>query len=100
MLQVLHRLVNKPLVIVEEQSGRSRYRLLEPVRQYAHEQLGAEGALAEVRRRHALFFLAFAEKLEQATNIGGNPNDRRRRPRWCRSALGGLPIEPHRPSRV
>jgi DNA-binding CsgD family transcriptional regulator len=71
VLPLLRRLVDKSLVIVDETGGRSRYRLLEPVRQYAHEQLVIAGEMSEVRRRHAWFFLDFGEKRERATNVGG-----------------------------
>src|SRR5205823_6624354 len=35
VLELLARLVEKSLVVVEEHDGRGRYRLLEPIRQYA-----------------------------------------------------------------
>src|SRR6185295_13095752 len=57
--------------VVDASSGRSRYRLLEPVRQYAHELLAATGELDDVRRQHTLFFLAFGEQRERAANVGG-----------------------------
>jgi predicted ATPase len=71
VLDLLQRLVDKSLVLADEQAGRSRYRLLEPVRQYAGGRLVIGGELAEVRRRHALFFLAFGEQRERAANVGG-----------------------------
>jgi predicted ATPase/DNA-binding CsgD family transcriptional regulator len=71
VLDLLHRLVNKSLVVADAQSGRTRYRLLEPVRQYARERLVTGGVLEEVRRRHALYFLTFGEQRERATNVGG-----------------------------
>jgi non-specific serine/threonine protein kinase len=71
VMAVLRRLVDKSLVIVDQKSGRSRYRLLEPVRQYAHERLVRADELGEVRRRHAMFFLDFGERRERATNVGG-----------------------------
>ncbi|MDQ3913057.1 MAG: hypothetical protein M3305_15075 [Actinomycetota bacterium] len=46
------------------QDGGVRYRLLEPIRQYALEKL-QEGEEPEVvRRRHAEFFLALAEEAQ------------------------------------
>jgi predicted ATPase/DNA-binding CsgD family transcriptional regulator len=71
VLDMLHHLVDKSLVVVDEQSGRSRYRLLEPIRQYAREQLVAGGELQETRRRHALYFLTFCEQRDRASNVGG-----------------------------
>ena len=44
--------------------GGVRYRMLEPVRQYAREKLEEGGEAEEVRRRHASFFLALAEEAE------------------------------------
>ena len=73
VLELLSHLVDKSLVVVtaDERDGRSRYRLLEPIRQYAREQLVASGELDLVRQRHATFFLAFAEALERDASVGG-----------------------------
>ncbi|HZD70994.1 MAG TPA: BTAD domain-containing putative transcriptional regulator, partial [Actinomycetes bacterium] len=43
-----------------------RYRLLEPLRQYAGERLAARGETGSARRRHLGFFLALAETAEPA----------------------------------
>jgi predicted ATPase/class 3 adenylate cyclase len=61
ILQVLGRLVDKSLVVVDEQRGEVRYRLLEPVRNFAAEQLRTREQYAEARQGHAAFFLALAE---------------------------------------
>jgi predicted ATPase/DNA-binding CsgD family transcriptional regulator len=61
VLDLLTRLVDKSLVLVGEQDGGARYRLLETVRQYGAEKLGESGEAAEIRHRHAAFFLSFAE---------------------------------------
>jgi predicted ATPase/class 3 adenylate cyclase len=53
MLGVLASLVDKSLVIAELQDGDQRYRMLEPIREYAEEKLAATGELTEGRRRHA-----------------------------------------------
>jgi DNA-binding CsgD family transcriptional regulator len=71
VLDLLHQLIDKSLVLADEQAGRTRYRLLEPVRQYAHERLVTGGELSEARGRHLLYFLAFAERFERAANVGG-----------------------------
>jgi predicted ATPase len=61
VLDLLIRLVDRSLVVAEEQpDGPARYRLLETLRQYAHEKLAAGGGAAGVRRRHAAHFLALA----------------------------------------
>ena len=45
-------LVDKSLVVAENTSGRTRYRQLETVRQYAQEKLGESGEAEVVRSRH------------------------------------------------
>lgn len=72
VLELLTHLVDKSLVVVtDERDGRSRYRLLEPIRQYAREQLVASGELDATTERHASFFLAFAEAHERDASVGG-----------------------------
>jgi predicted ATPase len=60
-LDVMTSLVDKSLIMVERHDGHSRYRFLEPVRQYAHERLDARGDIQAIRRRHALHYLQVAE---------------------------------------
>jgi predicted ATPase/DNA-binding NarL/FixJ family response regulator len=64
ILDVLTRLVDRSLVVVEQQSGEARYRLLEPIRQYVLERLRESGELEGVRARHALHYRALAERIE------------------------------------
>jgi predicted ATPase len=52
VLDQLTLLVDKSLVLAENTSGRTRYRLLETVRQYALEKLGESGDADDVRARH------------------------------------------------
>lgn len=57
-------LVAKGLLQAEEgPEGEPRYRMLETVREFGLERLTAAGETAAVRKRHAAFFLAFAEDL-------------------------------------
>ena len=56
-LDGLSGLVNKSLVIVEEQDGKSRYRFLETIRQYAMEKLVEAGEAVATRDRHLDFML-------------------------------------------
>jgi predicted ATPase/DNA-binding XRE family transcriptional regulator len=59
----LARLVSKSLVQAEPQvDGSMRYRLLEPLRQFAHERLGERCALDDARDRHAAYVVALAER--------------------------------------
>jgi predicted ATPase/DNA-binding SARP family transcriptional activator/DNA-binding CsgD family transcriptional regulator len=66
VLELVSMLVEKSLVVAEENWERgARYRLLEPVRQYAREKLRVSGEAEAVWRRHAEFFLALAQEAEQ-----------------------------------
>jgi predicted ATPase len=61
VLELTSKLVEKSLVVAELRVGDvGRYRMVEPVRQYAWERLQESGEAEEVRRRHAEFFLALA----------------------------------------
>lgn len=66
VLDLLGRLIDKSLVIVEEntQSGETRYRLLETIRQYALEKLVTTGEASEIRDRHLVYYSTIAEKAE------------------------------------
>ncbi len=61
VLDLLTSLVDKSLVLYSEQDGEGRYRLLDTVRQYAAEKLGASGEAAGMRRRHVEAYLQLAE---------------------------------------
>jgi predicted ATPase/DNA-binding SARP family transcriptional activator len=65
-LPALDQLVAKSLVLQEQHGGRRRYRLLEPVRQFAQAQLVASGAEQAIRRRHAAYFLRLAQQMDDA----------------------------------
>jgi predicted ATPase/DNA-binding CsgD family transcriptional regulator/DNA-binding XRE family transcriptional regulator len=61
-LAVLPRLVAKSIVQLEPQpDGAARYRLLEPLRQFAHARLSESGELEIARRLHAAHMLAMVE---------------------------------------
>ncbi len=64
VLDQLTLLVDKSLVVAENTSGRTRYRLLETVRQYALEKLGESGEADEVRARHRDHYTAVAAVLD------------------------------------
>ena len=66
VLDLLTQLVNKSLVVVVEysQSGETRYRMLETIRQYAREKLLEAGGSEIVRSRHLAYFVKLAEKAE------------------------------------
>ena len=63
VLDLLSGLVEKSLVLVRGSGeGGTRYRLLEPVRQYALEKLEESGEAEATKRAHAQHFLALAEE--------------------------------------
>lgn len=62
VLDLLTALVDKSLVVAEEQGKAVRYRLLETVRQYAGERLLERGEAEGRRVRHRDYFLALAEE--------------------------------------
>jgi predicted ATPase/DNA-binding CsgD family transcriptional regulator len=65
VLDLLSGLVEKSLVVTKRgHEGGVRYRMLEPVRQYARERLEESEEAEAIQRRHAEFFLALAEKAE------------------------------------
>jgi non-specific serine/threonine protein kinase len=64
VLDLLSRLVDKSLVLVAERDGAARYRLLEPVSQYAEEALRESDGETQTRTRHAEYYLALAEEVE------------------------------------
>ena len=65
VLDLLERLVDKSLVVVQASSGgAARYRMLEPIRQYARDKLEESGEAEELRSSHATFYLVLAEEAE------------------------------------
>ena len=58
VLELMTRLVEKSLVDIDAYG--ERYRLLETVREYAHEKLTLAGELHDVRARHLDYFVDFA----------------------------------------
>ena len=58
VLDLLDALVRKSLLIADRSSGRTRFSMLETIRQFAEEQLVARGEVAEVRTAHARHFAA------------------------------------------
>jgi predicted ATPase/class 3 adenylate cyclase len=55
-LDRLDALVRKSLLIADRSSGRTRFSMLETIRQFAEEQLVAGGAATEVRAAHSRYF--------------------------------------------
>ena len=61
---VIAGLVDKSLIVFDEADGEARYRLLEPVREYAVGRLAASTHSGVTRDRHRAYYLAFAELAE------------------------------------
>jgi len=64
VLDQLTLLLDKSLVVTDDSVGRTRYRLLETVRQYAQEKLGESGEADAVRTRHRDHYTAMAALLD------------------------------------
>ena len=65
ILELLGALVDKSLLLGEEGAGgEPRFSMLETIREYAAERLGASGEEGPVRARHAAFFAALGAQAE------------------------------------
>jgi len=63
ILELLARLIDQSLVVVDDRESAARYRLLEPVRRFAMEQLESSGEFEAVTRRHAACYLELAQSI-------------------------------------
>src|SRR5262249_61356010 len=95
VLDRLTSLVEKSLVLYEEQGGEGRYRLPETIRQYSRERLLGAGEGAGVHRQHRGYFLAWGgaaepevDGAETAAGLqrGGDEHDNIR---WARARQQG-----------
>lgn len=75
--ELLHQLVNKSLVIAEQRGATTRYRMLEPIRQYACEKLQEQGEIETIKARHFAYYLVLAERSLQADLLGKEFEE------WC-----------------
>ena len=66
VLDLLTRLVDRSLALLETSPASGRYRLLETIREYALEKLRAAGEEPELRQRHLIYCIGFAEPAEPA----------------------------------
>lgn len=64
VLNCLSRLADKSLVVVDEETAESRYRLLEPLRQYAQQKLSSARELETVRSQQVAFAIVMAETVD------------------------------------
>jgi predicted ATPase len=56
ILELLDALVRKSLLLAVRSGGRTRYSMLETIRQFAEEQLVARGEASEIRATHSRYF--------------------------------------------
>jgi predicted ATPase len=63
ILEVLDALVRKSLLVADRSSGRTRFSMLETIRQFAEEQLAARGEAADARMAHARHFAGREETI-------------------------------------
>ncbi|OBH40492.1 ATP-binding protein [Mycobacterium mantenii] len=56
VLDLLDALVRKSLLVADRSAGRTRYSMLETIRQFAEEQLVVRGEATEVRAAHSRYF--------------------------------------------
>jgi predicted ATPase len=64
VLDALDALVRKSLIVADRSSGRTRYSMLETIRQFAEDQLVESGIAGDVRTAHAAYFAAREAELE------------------------------------
>jgi predicted ATPase len=70
-LDVLARLVDKSLVMVDEHEAVARYRLLDTVRHYARQRLDESQEQESLEARHRAYYLKVAEELEPVMDESG-----------------------------
>ena len=73
VLDLLDSLVRKSLLTIGQADGRTRYGMLETIRQFAEEQLAATGTLDHIRDIHAVYF---AEQAVAYWEIWDGPDQR------------------------
>jgi hypothetical protein len=93
ILEVLDALVRKSLLIADRSSGRTRFSMLETIRQFAEEQLVAGGQASEVRTAHARYF---AGRETDILALWDSPRQRDCRFRVQSPHRGGGPGNQHR----
>ncbi|MGB9226039.1 ATP-binding protein [Mycobacterium sp.] len=73
VLHLLDALVRKSLLVVERLSGRTRYSMLETIREFAEEQLVTRGEATAVRTAHAHHF---AQRIADVIEVWDSPRQR------------------------
>jgi predicted ATPase/class 3 adenylate cyclase len=86
VLDLLDALVRKSLLVVDRLSGRTRYSMLETIREFAEEQLVTRGEVTAVRAAHARHF---AQRLTDVMALWDSPRQREAY-RWFTAELANL----------
>ena len=95
ILDLLDALVRKSLLVADRSAGRTRFSILETIRQFAEEQLVAGGEATEVRTAHVRYF---AGRETDIIALWDSPRQRRGyawfSASWpiCAPRFGGPPI--------
>jgi predicted ATPase len=71
VLELLAALVARSLVVAEEHGPETRYRLLEPIRQYGEERLEAAGEAEQWRARHAAYYTGLLTQVRDHAHDSG-----------------------------
>jgi predicted ATPase len=87
-LDMVDRLVAKSLMIARTAGSRTRYRILETIRQYAAGRLAGAGETQLIRRRHAEAFLELAEREQDLAVLSGEQDNFRAALDWALSQRG------------
>jgi len=72
VFDLLNALVDKSLVLFEDQGGVSRYRQLETIREYARERLAESATAHDTARRHALYYADLAARESKLLRDAGH----------------------------
>jgi non-specific serine/threonine protein kinase len=64
ILDLITNLMDKSLVIMQEQNGETRYQILETIGEYAREKLFDSDELKFLREKHSKWFMKLAEEIE------------------------------------
>jgi predicted ATPase len=73
VMDLLDAVVRKSLIVADRSSGRTRYSMLETIREFADEQLTANDAAAEARDAHARYF---ADREAEVMALWDSPRQR------------------------
>jgi predicted ATPase/class 3 adenylate cyclase len=86
VLNLLDALVRKSLLVADRSSGRTRFAMLETIRQFAEEQLVARGEASEIRAAHSRYF---AGREADLLALWDSPRQREAYD-WCTVELANL----------